>query len=755
MLTLGIRTKILLIIMAATLLPLLFLNVFWTNSQRQALINEARSRQTLIAGSDAEQVNDFINNKVRTLIIHSQSPSLQQFNLSKASLEIGTLLYQDKDLMRAALVDQTGQEVVAMTSDLKSATKQNVKNDDAFKVVNYFGGNQYLSPVTTDANGHPMMTIAIPLVTFTTPQELGSLSTAESGVVRNPQDIKGALIVQTSLENLWHTVLSTTGTTDTPGGGYAYVVNDKGIVIAHPDEAFTNTHKDLSATPIVSLFKTTLGNANSTTQSQQSASEKGVEVMATYQKVNATDWAVIFEEPMSSIYQAVSQVSYLGLAISAIAIVVLGFLSVWLSRYITQPILTIARAAKKIGHGDFAAQVMTRRKDEIGTLAANINAMGDNLQAYIGRIDTQRRQLAIILNSTADGILALDSTNSIIIANQATALLCKDTADALIGKKIQDIFPLTKKSHPFILNYQAATTDVYTNLEYKDPEDALHYIDLIVVQAANQTIVTIHDETKSRELDTMKVDFVSIAAHELRTPLSRIRGSLELMDASDSDSSAKYVAEARKSAEELSTLISNLLDVSRIEESTLALATEKVDLALDITQAVKDMQMSAKAKDITLEYSGNAESEYVVGNSIALREVIDNLIDNAIKYTPEKGHVVISLERRDAVYMMRVQDDGIGIPMNARPYLFTKFYRVHNGSESGNTGTGLGLFITRSIVERHNGTITVDSKGQGSVFTVTIPVFNEATFAATHKLKGGEYDAGHRGWTTKDITRRR
>lgn len=749
--------------MAATIVPLLSLNAFWAYSQRQSLINDTQSRQTLITQSDAERVNDFITEKVRNLIIHSQSPSLQQFNLAKASLEISTLLYQDKDLTRASLVDQNGQEVVALTSDLKSSPLQNVKNSDAFKVVNYFAANQYISPVTTGTNGQPTVTIAIPLVTFTTPQELGSLSTSEPGLVRNPQDIKGALIAQATLNNLWSTVLSTSNNANnkgTPVGGYAYVVDDKGSVIAYPDGSLAN--KDLSSVPIISLFKQNLGNASTTSGSVQGLSEKNVQVMATYQKVSSTDWGVIFEEPMSSVYHNVSHVSNLGLAISAAAIILMAALSLWLSRFISKPILSIAHVAERIGKGNFKERITMKRSDEIGALATSVNSMGTNLQEFIGRIEAQRRQLEIIINSTTDSIFAVDMEGKIIIANQAAAAFSERSITSLVGDKLHTLFPWTQESKPFNIDYDAAGTRTFYDLQYTSPSGVVHYVNLIVVknnaQTGPLTIVTVHDETKSRELEDMKIDFVSMAAHELRTPLSTIRGYLELITYQPEngldEKSRHYIAQARQSTEQLATLISNLLDVSRIERGTLVLTMDKVDLADSVKQTVQNLHFNAAAKNIGLTYAGPDREKYIIADSVALREVVGNLIDNAIKYTPAGGQVEVGLTQQDANYQITVKDTGIGIPANAIPYLFTKFYRVHGGLESGSNGTGLGLFIAKSIVERHGGTISVKSDdGNGSVFTVTIPIFSEEKFAEVRSVKGAENVNRRRGWTTKNIAR--
>lgn len=750
---LGIRPKILLLIMAATIIPLLSLNLFWTNSQRQSLVNDVRSRQALLTQNNGNEVNSFITDKVRTLIVHSQSPSVQQFNASKTPLEISTLLYQDKDITRAALVNQSGQEIVALTSDLKNATLQDVKESDAFKVVTYYAGNDYISPVTIDKSGHPTITIAVPLVTFTTPQELGTLSTAEPGLVRNPQDIKGALIAQVSLENLWNSVLSTASSST---NGYAYVVDDKGVVIAHPDSSYTNQHQDLSSVPIVSLFKQSLASSSSTPHSMQGASEKGVDVMATYQKIAATDWGVVYEQPMSTIYKNVDRVSYLGLGLSAAAIIFMAFLSLWLSRFISKPILQIARVAERIGKGNFTEHITMNRSDEIGALSDSVNAMGANLQLFIDRLDRQRHQLEVILNSTTDSILAVDRSGKVLIANRATAELC-ERPEPPVGEHITALFPWTQNQRPYNVDYNAEGTNTHYDLQYVGKNGAIHFVNLIVVKAGEQTIVTVHDETKSRELEDMKLDFVSMAAHELRTPLSTIRGYLELISyqsAENIDNVQRYIKQARRSAEELASLISNLLDVSRIERGTLVLTMDKLDLAATVKESVQNLRFNAENKQTTLAYEGPEAGMYVIADSVAMHEVFGNLIENAIKYTPNNGHVDIKLTDESDHYTATITDDGIGIPANALPYLFTKFYRVHGGLESGSTGTGLGLFIAKSIIERHGGTIAVESNhGQGSIFTVTIPKFTEQKFAELREAKGAENVSRRRGWTTKNIAR--
>ena len=278
-------------------------------------------------------------------------------------------------------------------------------------------------------------------------------------------------------------------------------------------------------------------------------------------------------------------------------------------------------------------------------------------------------------------------------------------------------------------------------------------------QAETRNIITIHDETRSRELEAMKVDFVSMAAHELRTPLAAISGYLELLRYRDKEhlgeESRQYVGQALSSTKELGDLINNLLDVTRIERGTLTLHMEEVDLAASVHQAVQDARFSAQAKRISLSSSGEEKDCKVVGDAVALREITNNLLSNAIKYSPEGGDIHVTFAKQEGKYVVSVKDTGYGIPKSALPNLFTKFYRVHGGLDSGSTGTGLGLFISKSIAERHGGTISVQSEeGAGSTFTFIIPELTSERLEEVEKQQSDNLTVRrHRGWVTQNISR--
>jgi len=270
-------------------------------------------------------------------------------------------------------------------------------------------------------------------------------------------------------------------------------------------------------------------------------------------------------------------------------------------------------------------------------------------------------------------------------------------------------------------------------------------------------IITMRDQTDERELEMMKLDFVSMAAHELRTPITAIRGYLSLLSADNesslSDQGKQSVERAKSSTSQLVGLISNLLNVTKIERGTLTMAFNKIDWPKTVQEIMHDHEFGAEEKQIKLTYEGPDDGIMVLADEIAIREVMNNLIANAINYTEADGYITVSLKEEDGKVITTVKDNGAGIPANALDRLFTKFYRVKGGMASGSGGTGLGLYISRSIVELHKGTIGVESEyGEGSVFTVILPAYDDIQYTEiqNNQAKG---IVKRRGWITKNTAR--
>ena len=495
---------------------------------------------------------------------------------------------------------------------------------------------------------------------------------------------------------------------------------------------------------------------------------RGHPVMVAAMPIGYADWVIATKIDSEEALAPIVQMRSILIIIAGVSSVLIFVLALYAASFFTRPIFKIIEVAKRIGRGDFMTRIGMRRQDEIGTLADNIDHMGASLKDFVTSIETQRNRLGIVLNSTTESILAVNKKGIIITANKATAELTQLDITDIEGKNIGDIFAWTRDGGSLAIDYNRPETKIYEDLQYINHAGSTRYIKLIVArvdgdQSENspQIIVTIHDETKSRELEAMKVDFVSMAAHELRTPLAAIRGYLELImfkagQNTVAPDTEKYLKQALGSTNELSGLINNLLDVTRIERGTLAFSPEKVDLAASAKQSVQDLRFSADDKQIKLAYDGPSKGYFVIADQIAIHEVMNNLISNAIKYTNNKGTILVSLAQEKKSYVFKVKDSGIGIAKTAQPNIFTKFYRAQAGLNSGNTGTGLGLFISKSIVERHNGTINfVSEEGKGSTFSFKLPILDEKHFASlqTGSKKITDVKRRQRGWLTKNTTR--
>ena len=524
-----------------------------------------------------------------------------------------------------------------------------------------------------------------------------------------------------------------------------------------------NTEASLK-TDISSLDLANMGNNTY----KEAVDYRGNDVLVVAHTIGFTDWTVATKIDKSEALAAT--ITLRNGMIGFVIAVCIGIVTVALffTRVFTRPIRQLARVSESIGRGDFDVRAKVDRRDELGTLASSINGMGDNLSKMVGNIESQRMRLQVILDSTTETIFAIDEHANVILVNRAVKGLLQAEPDVLAGKNMRDLFAWKHGLQAFDVDYTAEGVHTYSNLQYSDTTGAQRYVKLIVARIQDKAaagkahaIVTIHDETSSHELENMKTDFVSMAAHELRTPLTAVRGYLEMVqykqehnDPTDVDT---YVRQALKNVSDLGGLINNLLDVTRIERGTFMLTMEKVDIAASIARLVDDQRFAAEDKQLTLTRHGAERGCYVVGDPIALREVVNNLLSNAIKYTKPNGKVDVSLTQSDNSYVIQIKDTGIGIPSAGLKHLFTKFYRVHGGLDSGSTGTGLGLYIAKSIAERHRGTIEVASEeDKGSTFTVTLPIYTDERMADSRPnddTKEPTTVRRKRGWITKNITR--
>jgi two-component system NtrC family sensor kinase len=239
--------------------------------------------------------------------------------------------------------------------------------------------------------------------------------------------------------------------------------------------------------------------------------------------------------------------------------------------------------------------------------------------------------------------------------------------------------------------------------------------------------VIMQDITHLKELDQMKTEFVSVVSHDLRSPLTSIMGYAQILKNFGplNEKQEMFVERIMRGVNQITELISDLLDIGRIEAGVdmEMIACDVSRLAREVVEQLKD---TATAKSQSLVYQGLAEQAPVLGNELRLRQVINNLIGNAVKYTQEGGEICLTVRLEDPNVMLSVEDNGIGISPNDLPYIFDKFYRVQSDQTVDIQGTGLGLSICKSIVEKHAGQIWAESLvGEGSIFYVAVPALSQ------------------------------
>jgi PAS domain S-box-containing protein len=336
-----------------------------------------------------------------------------------------------------------------------------------------------------------------------------------------------------------------------------------------------------------------------------------------------------------------------------------------------------------------------------------------------------RRRLAAILASTTDAVLVTDRDDCILLVNPAAERAFGIAADAVVGQKINqtELEPVLVQVFEEPLPPSEALTE-----EVPLPDGRTLYASVSTILSADGErigrVAVMRDITRFKELDEMKSEFVATVSHDLRSPLTFIRGYATMlpMVGEFNDTQHEYIEKILHGVEQMSELIVDLLDLGRIEAG-VGLEREPCHLGTILVGAVDGMRARAAAEGLTLRLEPAESVAVVAGDAALLRQAVTNLVDNAVKYTPSGGIVTVGLSVRDEQAVIRVADTGIGIAPDDHVRLFEKFYRIRRRDTMGIPGTGLGLAIVKSIVERHGGKVWVDSElDKGSTFYVSLPL---------------------------------
>lgn len=400
-----------------------------------------------------------------------------------------------------------------------------------------------------------------------------------------------------------------------------------------------------------------------------------------------------------------------------IAVLLSLALSVKLVKVIIHPVKDLQRVTTKIAGGELNKRAFIYHNDEIGTLARTFNDMADQLQNKINDALDKQNKLEAILESMDGGVIAVDNENIIILINPYAKKLF-GLKENIIGKNISEYIIDYE-----LLNFVRNIPDIDTKeIKLFHPQEReLRVKKAPIVSGVDGTIgivVSVQDITDIKRLENMRSQFVTNVTHELKTPLTSIKGFAEtLRYVEDSDIRNKFLNIINKEAERLTRLINDILILSDIENYS-KLSTEKFYPSEIIDEVLYIVKKQAEQKSITIEFE-DSFNDILVGNKDRFYQLCLNLIENSIKYSKENSSVKIVTEEIEKEFILKVEDDGIGIPAEDLPRIFERFYRVDKSRSS--KGTGLGLAIVKHIVKIFNGEIFVESKlGKGTRFTIKI-----------------------------------
>ena len=405
------------------------------------------------------------------------------------------------------------------------------------------------------------------------------------------------------------------------------------------------------------------------------------------------------------------------IAIILLVFVLSLFLAVKLVKIIVYPINELQKVTSKIENGDLNKRAIIYNYDEIGFLAQTFNNIADQLEIRIIDSLDKKNKLEAILESMESGVIAIDNNENIILINSYSQKLF-DLKEDNIGKKISDCI-----IDYDLINFIREIPEIGTKeVKLFHPiERELRVKKSPIINYLNNSIgivITVQDITDIKRLENMRSEFVANVSHELKTPLTSIKGFSEtLRYVDDSETKNKFLDIIDKESERLTNLINDILILSNIE-NIHKMESEYFNPG-DVIENVLDMVKSqAYKKSIIIKYNDCFNSE-ILGSKDKFHQLAVNLIENAIKYSNENGVVKIDLTLEEQYFVFKVKDNGIGIPKNDIPRIFERFYRVDKSRST--RGTGLGLAIVKHIVKLFNGEISVKSKvGIGSTFIVKI-----------------------------------
>jgi two-component system phosphate regulon sensor histidine kinase PhoR len=416
--------------------------------------------------------------------------------------------------------------------------------------------------------------------------------------------------------------------------------------------------------------------------------------------------------------------------------IIAGLISYRIAHGLTKPLEKATEVAKQISNMNYKARVTVTGRDEVGQLSEAINMMADSLQLQMNRIRDGESRLKNVLDNMISGVMLIDKHGAIVLLNRTAEDIIGFSAQELIGRQYDDTHQQNELIR-LIRECMNSHVHIRDDLMFYYPEERILEANLLPMTVNDEhsgIVIVLHDITAIRRLERMRSEFVANVSHELRTPITAIKGFAETLLSgamNDKETAMSFLQIIYDESNRLNRLIEDTLALSKIESKRVPMQFTPIDMELFIGNTVEMVRQVADKRKIEVEQSIEGHV-FIEADEDRLRQIMINLLSNAITYTPEGGHIKVivqpfsignEISMENEKVRIIVKDTGMGIPKKDIPRIFERFYRVDKARSRSSGGTGLGLSIVKHLVELHRGTVKVESTvGVGTSFIIELPM---------------------------------